>query len=57
LSAELNGARRNAEYVKRIAAPHSADEVLANGLLLIVQYLEKLQKALIDGGADNLFTQ
>lgn len=42
MSAELDGARQNAEYAKAIAHPRSAQEALANAILLIVQHLEKV---------------
>lgn len=43
MSAELEGARQNAEFVKRIAHPRSKEEMLASAILLVIQHLEKYE--------------
>lgn len=41
MTAELDGARQNAEFVHRVAHPKSQVDMLATAILLIIQHLEK----------------
>lgn len=39
---ELDGARQNAEMVKKITHPSDKYDMLASAILLIIQHLEKV---------------
>jgi hypothetical protein len=41
MSAELDGAKANAQHVAKVGFPLSNDVALANAMLLIIQHLEK----------------
>lgn len=43
MSAELDGARQNAQFVHRVAHPKSQIDMLATAILLIIQHMEKNQ--------------
>lgn len=43
MSAELIGARRDAELVEAVSFPRSKEQMLAKSLLLIIQHLEKVE--------------
>lgn len=45
MTAELQGARKNAETVRTIAPPRSQQQMLADAILLVIQHIEKYYEA------------